>query len=372
MRWWAGAGTAAALLATASPVAGQQLSVRVGGVRAQYADTVAGTAAALTARAAFFSPFLSGLVDGTFTQFTSGSWAAQLGGGFSGVRLVAPRFGLGWDAIADGGYLEDGTWSGTVSAGPFGAVVRGPWMLSAGVTGGAVRRVNQTSDLTAGAHGDIRLVEGPWSADAGVAYLRAGPLGFADGTLGAELSIASVTLGALAGARAGNLGGKPWLQGRGAWYVARWATLEAVVGSYPPDVSGFTGGVYVSVGVWLGRPTRSGTALAHTAGPPGSLGGAGASSVTMDSVGPARSVVTFAVPGASSVAIAGEWNNWTPTALERRPDGRWRAALPLGPGTYRFSLVVDSRRWIVPPGVPTLPDGFGGSAGVLIVEASHD
>jgi 1,4-alpha-glucan branching enzyme len=59
-----------------------------------------------------------------------------------------------------------------------------------------------------------------------------------------------------------------------------------------------------------------------------------------------RSGVTFTAlcPDASCVQIAGDFNDWQP---ERTPlskvgkAGLWKVKLPLGPGTYRYRLVVD-------------------------------
>jgi hypothetical protein len=41
--------------------------------------------------------------------------------------------------------------------------------------------------------------------------------------------------------------------------------------------------------------------------------------------------------------------------------------LVLAPGTYRFTLVVDGTRWMVPAGIATVPDDMGGEQGLLIV-----
>jgi hypothetical protein len=71
--------------------------------------------------------------------------------------------------------------------------------------------------------------------------------------------------------------------------------------------------------------------------------------------------------GAVSVALAGEWNGWTPLALRRIGADRWEGSLSLAPGTYRFSLVVDGSRWLVPPGVAAVSDDLGGTTGLLVV-----
>jgi hypothetical protein len=78
-------------------------------------------------------------------------------------------------------------------------------------------------------------------------------------------------------------------------------------------------------------------------------------------------VVRFRMPGATAVAIAGNWNNWTPVVVRGLGADIWEAALLLRPGTYYFNLVVDGKEWVVPSGVAVLPDGMGGMMAVLTV-----
>jgi hypothetical protein len=57
--------------------------------------------------------------------------------------------------------------------------------------------------------------------------------------------------------------------------------------------------------------------------------------------------VTYAPPrAAKQVAIAGEWNAWTPQSLGP-PDleGRYHANLRLAPGVYGYKLVLDGTEW---------------------------
>ena len=78
-------------------------------------------------------------------------------------------------------------------------------------------------------------------------------------------------------------------------------------------------------------------------------------------------VVRFHMPGARQLAIAGNWNAWTPASLHAVGDEVWEATLQLQPGTYYFNLVVDGKEWVVPGGVATIPDGMGGLIAVLNV-----
>ncbi len=78
-------------------------------------------------------------------------------------------------------------------------------------------------------------------------------------------------------------------------------------------------------------------------------------------------VVRFRMPAAQSVAIAGNWNEWTPAPLHGLGEDIWEGALRLPPGTYYFNLVVDGKEWVVPAGVATISDGMGGLIAVLNV-----
>jgi hypothetical protein len=78
-------------------------------------------------------------------------------------------------------------------------------------------------------------------------------------------------------------------------------------------------------------------------------------------------VVRFRMPGARSVAIAGNWNSWTPAPLRPVVDDVWEAVLELEPGVYHFNLLVNGSEWVVPGGVATVPDGMGGLLAVLNV-----
>jgi len=356
---------AAAILVATSPVSAQQVRFRLGGVRARYADAVSGSAGVLTTRFAWDGRRAAGTLDGSFSQFTSRTWAAQAAGSVFGIRLLTTTIGLGLRADGDAGYIQGGTWSATGSAGPVAAMVAGPWLLSAGLEFGAVRRVDRLSNATVAGSVIVRRDLGPWSVQGGVAATAAGPTRIADATLALQFRTPALTLGALAGARTGDLGGRPWYQGRAALRLLSWATLEAEAGSYPRDLSGFTEGRFVSVGVWLGGGLRqrasdlpSGTSLAAATG----------RGVTVETLDTGHQRVTFNVPGARNVAIAGEWTDWRPVALEHVDGVRWRADLALAQGAHRFSLVVDGHRWLVPAGVASMPDDMGGKVGLLVID----
>jgi hypothetical protein len=89
----------------------------------------------------------------------------------------------------------------------------------------------------------------------------------------------------------------------------------------------------------------------------------------------AGSGVSFAIdaPGASRVSLVGDFNNWDPAAtpLARSADGtRWEAVLPLSPGRYQFTYVVDGSRWVRDPRLPQATgDDFGQPTSVITIVA---
>ena len=72
---------------------------------------------------------------------------------------------------------------------------------------------------------------------------------------------------------------------------------------------------------------------------------------------------------AASIAIAGTFNEWRPTATPMIAigEGRWVKKLVLPPGVYEYRLVVDGQ-WIPDPRArETVPNPFGGLNSVLKV-----
>jgi len=86
--------------------------------------------------------------------------------------------------------------------------------------------------------------------------------------------------------------------------------------------------------------------------------------------GPVLVRLVVVQPGARVVQAAGDFNGWNPsrTPLEQTADGAWTVTLPLEPGRYEYSFVVDGDRWIGDPfAVEKSNDGFGSQNAVLDV-----
>jgi hypothetical protein len=67
------------------------------------------------------------------------------------------------------------------------------------------------------------------------------------------------------------------------------------------------------------------------------------------------------------VEVMGDFTDWQPIALAPTGDGRYRFAMGLPAGVYRFNVRVDGGPWGVPEGAGRSPDDFGGSVGVVVV-----
>lgn len=90
--------------------------------------------------------------------------------------------------------------------------------------------------------------------------------------------------------------------------------------------------------------------------------------------GPAQTAegVVFVYRGdAQSVALAGDFNAWSPTAepLTKQPDGSWKLVRKLDPGTYEYKFALDGgATWKEDPDAAEFKsDPYGGRNSVVIV-----
>jgi 1,4-alpha-glucan branching enzyme len=85
----------------------------------------------------------------------------------------------------------------------------------------------------------------------------------------------------------------------------------------------------------------------------------------------------FVDPTASTVCVAGTFNDWHPEAkpLHSMGGGLWEKETVLPPGTYEYCLVVDGHWMPDPRAEESVPNPFGGRNSLLKVattlEASH-
>ena len=84
-------------------------------------------------------------------------------------------------------------------------------------------------------------------------------------------------------------------------------------------------------------------------------------------------VVQFVLvaPGARSVALVGDFNDWEvgATPLRAASSGRlWSVEVPLTPGRHRYAFVVDDETWLADPTAPRAPGAdFGTPSSVVTV-----
>jgi len=85
----------------------------------------------------------------------------------------------------------------------------------------------------------------------------------------------------------------------------------------------------------------------------------------------------FTHPTATTVSVAGTFNDWHPTTKSMHPSrkGHWLKEAFLPPGNYEYCLVVDGQWMPDPLARETVPNPFGGKNSILKVanspEAAH-
>lgn len=75
-------------------------------------------------------------------------------------------------------------------------------------------------------------------------------------------------------------------------------------------------------------------------------------------------------PGAASVSLVGDFNDWDARLTPMRADreGRlWTVTVPLGAGRHRYAFLVNGARWLADPSAPRAPDDFGTPSSVVTV-----
>jgi 1,4-alpha-glucan branching enzyme len=85
---------------------------------------------------------------------------------------------------------------------------------------------------------------------------------------------------------------------------------------------------------------------------------------------PAGVRFTVVRPEASSVAVAGSFNQWSTSShplLRQNSRGLWTAVVALPAGEHHFMYVVDGTEWVSPLADEYSDDGFGSRNGVVVV-----
>ena len=75
-------------------------------------------------------------------------------------------------------------------------------------------------------------------------------------------------------------------------------------------------------------------------------------------------------PSANTVAIAGDFNDWSPQVVlsDADGDGVWTGRVALEPGVHQYMFVIDGTQWTTDPNADRYTDdGFGNRNAVLVI-----
>lgn len=343
---------AALALTAAATLAAQEVALRAGGFHTTYADSLRGPAGSVGAEATWDRGARAVSLAASLATFTQGSWAAQASAAWTEMLAASTRRAVGLAAEGAGYAFSGGTGAGNAAAGPYASVALGPLVGVVTLSAGAVRRIGGSADFLASGTVRLRRAAPQWSAEGWVGLSAAGAQRYGDVGAAVRLERERAAVDLAGGRRMGDLGTVWWGQVRGAVRLGGPLWLEAGVGRYPPDVTGFLHGSFAHAGlrIGLGRAPR-----------------AAAEPVQVVRTGADRLTVRFTVPDTGAIGVAGEWNAWATGPLETDGAGRRVLRVRLRPGVYRFALVGADGRFFVPPGVPSVPDDFGGAVGLLVV-----
>jgi hypothetical protein len=350
------------ILLLAAPRLGAQadLSVGAGAGSIRYAGGASLGSFTITPMGSLDARSWSAGAAAAFGPLPGGGWAGQLRADGWSVLTGPGRMRPAAAAVLEGSAQTGGPATGVAHLLAEGVWTERGWGVAAGM-GASLAVITDTAPESA-VRGRARAwgrlgtalasatVEPQWFQDAWFTDISVG-LATPAGRVTASGWIAARLSDAYGSRAAGSVAAQIALSSRFA--------IEASGGSLLPDLyQGFPASAFASVGVRAFLIPR----------PPAALrAGAGERRPAVAVREGAEVLVRFTVPDAQQVAIAGEWSDWQPVPLI--PTGRdtWEIRLTLAPGTYRFTLVVDGARWLVPAGIVTMPDEMGGEQGLLVV-----
>lgn len=374
-------GTLAALLLIVRAGHAQRVesTLDVGGAALRYADTLSTGAATVTPHvvADWGSTYLEAY--GTYSQFTAGGWSTQ--GSLSASYFIPTKLGFLGElgGFAGGSTHNDGTRTGEILANGRLHFIRAKGEAFAGVGGG------RTWDPAAGrtvllAELGASVGSAPTSASLTISPTMVNDsIKYADAQTSLSWKGKAVDLGALLGFRLGDqlstlsANVRSWASVSAVFWVAQRIGLAVGGGNYPVDpTQGFPGGRFVSLSVRFAprRSTQPPTAPTNEPPNPGAPAPETLPATSFIASRGVGDVVTIQVnvPGARLVEINGDFTSWVPVPLVSAPGGQWAVTLPMTSGKYQMNLRVDGGPWIVPPGLLSMADEFGGRVGLLVIE----
>ena len=81
----------------------------------------------------------------------------------------------------------------------------------------------------------------------------------------------------------------------------------------------------------------------------------------------------FVDSGAASVALVGDFNEWTRGATELKRSGApgvWTVSVPLTPGRHEYAFIINGSRWVADPLAVKSSDDFGTERSVIRIGPS--
>lgn len=149
-------------------------------------------------------------------------------------------------------------------------------------------------------------------------------------------------------------------------------------GAYPTDlISGSLAARYVTVGLRFGaialrRPApRAFPALIDvSSGANGSAIDLAADARLEIQIGEGEDVrLTIYAPGATAVEISGDFTDWRPVPLSRKPTSAdaWEGSFRIPRGIHRVNVRRDGGRWLAPVGTTRSADDYDGEVGVFLL-----
>jgi hypothetical protein len=357
------------LLLVPLPLTAQTTTVTLdfGSSRMRFADSLTATAVSISPGIRAFSPRASFSAWGTFSQL--GDASTHAGALDGSLTLMSRGFVSGEvEGIAGGSLHSDGTRTGQMLALArmnVATASRGIWIGGGLGTmwDGAWRNVIQ---------GDA----GAWLAsDANTFAITLAPtvvddtIRYADVFIAGHREVAAWELDASLGHRAGTqlptlpANRRTWGSVAATFWATERLAVAAGIGSYPVDFTqGFPGGQFLSLGV---RVRSAAPVGAQTPARPQAPEPVRAFEARRTSANDYR--IRVLAPNASSVELSGDFTQWTPLPLQSEGRGWWTISLSISAGTHEVNVRVDRGAWLVPPGLASLDDEFGGSGGLLVV-----
>jgi hypothetical protein len=138
-----------------------------------------------------------------------------------------------------------------------------------------------------------------------------------------------------------------------------WLRGERILRVRPLRALAIAAGISVIIGV-------SGVAIGLRMSSSPTVASQSPAAVARDTVQIVRFV--FVDPGAKSVELVGDFNEWAKgsTVLRRSgAPGVWAATVPLSPGRHEYAFIINGSRWVADPLAPKSSDEFGTESSVI-------